>query len=92
MNWVLCLTIPVVLFLTVLFICKKMNFSILPKGLRMPPVKKFKFPNLKRNGYTWEVEESESDEEEFDYEESESDEEEIDYEESESDEEEYGGY
>ena len=61
MGFMLCLIIPVVVLLAILIACRMLNFSILPEGLKLPPPKRFKFPKLQRNGYTWQAWEEDSD-------------------------------
>lgn len=53
-----CLIIPLVTLLVIFLVCKYYNFSVIPKGLKIPTPKKFRFPKIKRNEYTWEVESS----------------------------------
>jgi len=46
--------IAVVLFFCILLACKWLNFSILPKGFKLPSPQKFEFPKLKRKqNYSW---------------------------------------
>jgi len=53
MNLIMCVVIPVVLVLCLLFACKWTNFSVIPEELRIPPPSGFEFPKLKRDGYKW---------------------------------------
>ena len=53
MGFMMCMVIPVVLILCLLFACKWKNFSVIPENLRVPPPNGFKLPNLKRDGYKW---------------------------------------
>ena len=55
MGFVTCLIIPVAILLAILIACKMLDFSILPEGLKLSPPKKFKFPQVQRNGYTWQA-------------------------------------
>ena len=56
MELIMCVAVPVILVLCLLFACKWTNFSIIPEGLRIPPPKAFIFPKLKRDGYKWKPE------------------------------------
>nr|QBK86349.1 MAG: hypothetical protein LCMAC102_01440 [Marseillevirus LCMAC102] len=65
MRFLICLAVAFGLLIFLLFVCKWLNFSIIPKGLKLSKPKKFKFPQMRRNGYNWEVyEDSDSDDDE----------------------------
>lgn len=74
MGFILCLVIPVVVLLVILIACKLMNFSILPEGLKLPSPKKFKIPQVRRNGYKWEAWSSDINDDDDDYDDDDSDE------------------
>lgn len=64
MGLFVCMVLPVLLIFLVLWLCKKYNFSIFPKGMKLPPPEEFKMPKIRRRKYTWEEDsESESDSE-----------------------------
>lgn len=41
--------LPVIILFSILYLCKYFNFSIIPQDLKLPPVKKYEFPTLKKN-------------------------------------------
>lgn len=51
--------LPIIIITVVLWICKKYNFSILPKNMKGKKNRKFKIPNLKRvrtdRGLQWDI-------------------------------------
>lgn len=87
MGVFICLLIPTIILVCILLACKWLNFSILPKGLKLPPPQKFTFPKVKRKGYKWEEEEEDdssssdeddySDDEEWEYDSSSSEEDDL---------------
>lgn len=66
MGLFVCLILPVLLIFFVLWLCKKYNFSIFPKGMKLPPPEKFKMPKIRRREYTWEEDTSSDSESESD--------------------------
>lgn len=56
MSVFLCLVLSVAAFIIIILVCKWGNFSIIPKGLRLKPPPKYKFPKVSRGeDYKWEA-------------------------------------
>ena len=56
MGVFLCLVISVIVFIIIILVCKWSNFSIIPKGMRIKPPSKYKFPKVSRSeDYKWEA-------------------------------------
>jgi hypothetical protein len=75
MSAFLFIVVPVVTFVVILLACKWGNFSLIPKGMKLPTPSKYKLPKVSRNSqWQWEIEseseESNSSDEESDAEES----------------------
>lgn len=47
---------PVLIFVGILFLCKRFNFSVLPDDFRGKEPEPFKTFRIKRNGYEWNIE------------------------------------
>lgn len=70
MSFFTCCVWPIIILLSILYLCKWSNFSILPRNLKGNNPSKFTFPEVKRDMYKWNDEENN-----LDYDDGESDEE-----------------
>jgi len=43
----MCLILPVLIMMGIIYLCKKYNFSIAPKDFRKPKTRKFKIPVIR---------------------------------------------
>ena len=73
MGFILLVVIPIVVVICIVFALKWTGTSIIPKGLRLPPGREFKFPKITRIPGGWIAEptsddefDSDSDDPEFD--------------------------
>lgn len=64
MGILVCIIIPVIILLAVLWLCRKYNFSLVPKYMKLATPEKYVLPRAKKNQYTWDGDEEDSEEEE----------------------------
>ncbi len=63
MGLFVCFLLPVLAVFFVLWLCRKYNFSMIPKYLKIPSPEKFTFPKPPSNQYTWDGDDKPNDSE-----------------------------